>query len=75
MMSVDVTVNISDDNLSRDHVFIFADTDTSMLSENTMRTKYEAESTDELALVQAACSYGCRLLNRTPSFATLWLPS
>ncbi|KAK2165061.1 hypothetical protein LSH36_55g03001 [Paralvinella palmiformis] len=50
------------------------DTDTSMLSENTMRTKYEAESTDELALVQAACSYGCRLLNRTPSFATLWLP-
>ena len=56
-------------------MFTTVDTETSMLSENTMKTKYEAESTDELALVQAACSYGCRLLNRTPNYATLWLPS
>ena len=46
-----------------------------MLSENTLKTKYEAESPDELALVQAACSYGCRLLQRTPGLVTLWLPS
>ena len=50
-------------------------TETSVMSENTLKTRYEAESPDELALVKAACSYGCRLVRRTPEHASVWLPS
>lgn len=46
----------------------------SVMSENTLKTKYEAESPDELALVKAACTYGCRLVKRTPEMVTIWLP-
>lgn len=35
---------------------------------------FEAESPDELALVDAAYSYNCRLVKRTPQFATVALP-
>ena len=35
---------------------------------------YEAESPDELALVQAANAYGCKLLKRTPDRVIVWLP-
>jgi len=35
---------------------------------------FEAESPDELALVDAAYSYNCRLVKRTPQFATIALP-
>ncbi|KAJ4435962.1 hypothetical protein ANN_18585 [Periplaneta americana] len=35
---------------------------------------FEAESPDELALVDAAYSYNCRLVKRTPHFATVALP-
>lgn len=35
---------------------------------------YEAESPDELALVDAAYSYNCRLLSRTPQLVTVDIP-
>lgn len=35
---------------------------------------FEAESPDELALVDAAYSYNCRLVKRTPQFVTVALP-
>ncbi|KDR21129.1 putative phospholipid-transporting ATPase VD, partial [Zootermopsis nevadensis] len=35
---------------------------------------FEAESPDELALVDAAYSYNCRLVKRTPQFVTVSLP-
>ncbi|KAL1116082.1 hypothetical protein AAG570_005577 [Ranatra chinensis] len=35
---------------------------------------FEAESPDELALVQMACAYNCRLIKRTPFKAILSLP-
>ncbi|CAG2054143.1 unnamed protein product [Timema podura] len=35
---------------------------------------YEAESPDELALIDAAYSYNCRLVKRTPQYATVALP-
>ncbi|XP_064481795.1 phospholipid-transporting ATPase VB-like [Ornithodoros turicata] len=35
---------------------------------------YEAESPDEIALVDAASRYGCRLLRRTPDSVVLTLP-
>lgn len=35
---------------------------------------YEAESPDELALVDAAYTYNCRLLKRTPTLVTVELP-
>ncbi|XP_071452403.1 phospholipid-transporting ATPase VD isoform X2 [Hetaerina americana] len=38
------------------------------------RPIYEAESPDELALVNAAYAYGCRLLHRSPRSATISLP-
>lgn len=36
---------------------------------------FEAESPDELALVDAAYSYNCRLLKRTPTLVTVELPN
>ncbi|XP_046566596.1 phospholipid-transporting ATPase VD-like [Haliotis rubra] len=38
------------------------------------RTRYEAESPDELALVKAASTYGCRLLQRSPERVSVFLP-
>lgn len=35
---------------------------------------FEAESPDELALVDASYSYGCRLIRRTPTMITVELP-
>ena len=36
--------------------------------------KYEAESPDELALVEAAATYGCRLLRRSQDTITVFMP-
>ncbi|KAL8581296.1 hypothetical protein ACOMHN_028322 [Nucella lapillus] len=47
----------------------------SILSSNSLRACYEAESPDELALVKAASTYGCRLIKRTPESVTVWLPA
>ncbi|XP_076467810.1 phospholipid-transporting ATPase VA-like [Babylonia areolata] len=47
----------------------------SYLSDNSLRTRYEAESPDELALVKAASTYGCRLLKRSPEKVIVWLPA
>ena len=46
----------------------------SSVTDITTKPHYEAESPDELALVQAASSYGCKLLKRTPDRVKLWLP-
>lgn len=35
---------------------------------------FEAESPDELALIDAAYNYGCRLIKRTPTFVTVETP-
>lgn len=35
---------------------------------------YEAESPDELALVETAYIYNCRLIKRTPSSASVSVP-
>ena len=59
----------------RDSIIDETATEASTMSENTLKTRYEAESPDELALVKAACTYGCRLLRRTPDHVTVWLPS
>ena len=39
-----------------------------------MKTHYEAESPDELALVKAVSSYGCRLVKRSANTVTVSLP-
>lgn len=49
-------------------------TGSSFLSDSSLRTRYEAESPDELALVKAASTYGCRLLKRSPDKVLIWLP-
>ncbi|XP_071088418.1 phospholipid-transporting ATPase VD-like [Haliotis cracherodii] len=46
----------------------------SQMSDSSLRTRYEAESPDELALVKAASTYGCRLIRRSPEKVTVWLP-
>ncbi|KAL5011267.1 hypothetical protein ScPMuIL_009818 [Solemya velum] len=46
----------------------------SIVSELAARTRYEAESPDELALVRAAASYGCCLVKRTSEKVIVWLP-
>ncbi|XP_066998273.2 phospholipid-transporting ATPase VD [Anabrus simplex] len=43
-------------------------------SPRELKPFYEAESPDELALVNAAYSYNCKLIKRTPQHATLSLP-
>lgn len=50
-------------------------TGSSFLSDSSLRTRYEAESPDELALVKAASTYGCRLLRRSPDTVKVWLPA
>ena len=47
----------------------------SFLSDSSHQSRYEAESPDELALVRAACTYGCRLMKRTAEKVKVWLPS
>lgn len=49
-------------------------TGSSFLSDSSSQTRYEAESPDELALVRAASTYGCRLLKRSPDKVVVWLP-
>lgn len=49
-------------------------TASSYLSDMSSRTRYEAESPDELALVRAASTYGCRLMKRSPDRVLVWLP-
>lgn len=44
-------------------------------SPHDVKPIYEAESPDELALVDAAYNYGCRLSKRTPTEATVETPS
>lgn len=39
------------------------------------RTRYEAESPDELALVRAASTYNCCLKGRSAKTVTVWLPA
>ena len=39
-----------------------------------LRPIYEAESPDELALVDAAFAYNCKLLKRSPGHAVVSLP-
>ncbi|XP_046562486.1 phospholipid-transporting ATPase VB-like [Haliotis rubra] len=46
----------------------------SQMSDSSQRTRYEAESPDELALVKAASTYGCRLIQRSPERVSVWLP-
>lgn len=46
----------------------------SFLSDNSLATRYEAESPDELALVKAASTYGCQLTKRSPDKVTVLLP-
>ena len=46
----------------------------STVTDITTKLNYEAESPDELALVQASSTYGCKLLKRTPDRVVLWLP-
>lgn len=41
---------------------------------STSKPIFEAESPDELALVQMAFNYNCKLLKRTPSKAIVSLP-
>ncbi|KAK6617728.1 hypothetical protein RUM43_013956 [Polyplax serrata] len=43
-------------------------------SPNDVKPIFEAESPDELALVEAAHTYDCRLLKRTPMSATIMVP-
>lgn len=41
-------------------------TGSSFLSDGSQKNHYEAESPDELALVKAANTYGCKLVKRAP---------
>lgn len=46
----------------------------SSIRSDMSRTRYEAESPDELALVRAASTYNCCLKGRTATSVTVWLP-
>ena len=46
----------------------------SFLSVGSQRMHYEAESPDELALVKAANTYGCKLTRRSPGKVTVAFP-
>lgn len=46
----------------------------SYISDGSQQSRYEAESPDELALVRAACTYGCRLMKRSVEKVRVWLP-
>ncbi|XP_052793308.1 phospholipid-transporting ATPase VB-like isoform X2 [Mya arenaria] len=47
----------------------------SSIRSDMSRTRYEAESPDELALVRAASTYNCCLKGRTVKSVTVWLPA
>ncbi|GFO46882.1 phospholipid-transporting ATPase [Plakobranchus ocellatus] len=47
----------------------------SFLSVGSQRMHYEAESPDELALVKAANTYGCKLTRRSPGKVTVAFPA
>lgn len=46
----------------------------SSIRSDMSRTRYEAESPDELALVRAASTYNCCLKGRTAKSVIVWLP-
>ena len=46
----------------------------SFISDGSVRMHYEAESPDELALVKAASTYGCKLKGRSPGRCRVFLP-
>lgn len=46
----------------------------SSIRSDMSRTRYEAESPDELALVRAASTYNCCLRGRSAKSVTVWLP-
>lgn len=46
----------------------------SSIRSDMSRTRYEAESPDELALVRAASTYNCCLKGRTAKTVIVWLP-
>ena len=46
----------------------------SSVTDITTKSHYEAESPDELALVQASSTYGCKLKQRTPDRVVVELP-
>lgn len=46
----------------------------SSIRSDMSRTRYEAESPDELALVRAASTYNCCLKGRSATSVTVWLP-
>lgn len=46
----------------------------SSIRSDMSRTRYEAESPDELALVRAASTYNCCLKGRSAKSVTVWLP-
>ncbi|XP_052278161.1 phospholipid-transporting ATPase VA-like isoform X2 [Dreissena polymorpha] len=47
----------------------------SSIRSDMSRTRYEAESPDELALVRAASTYNCCLKGRSADSVTVWLPA
>ncbi|KAL4230408.1 putative phospholipid-transporting ATPase VB [Mactra antiquata] len=47
----------------------------SSIRSDMSRTRYEAESPDELALVRAASTYNCCLRGRSAKSVTVWLPA
>ncbi|KAH9489279.1 putative phospholipid-transporting ATPase VA [Bulinus truncatus] len=49
-------------------------TGSSFLSDGSQKMHYEAESPDELALVKAANTYGCKLVKRSPGKVKVLLP-
>ena len=49
-------------------------TGSSFLSDGGPRMQYEAESPDELSLVKAASTYGCKLTGRSPGKVKVFLP-
>lgn len=57
-----------------DHMSEGSVTGSSFLSDSSQRMHYEAESPDELALVKAANTYGCKLVKRSPGKVKVLLP-
>ncbi|XP_055894088.1 phospholipid-transporting ATPase VB-like [Biomphalaria glabrata] len=57
-----------------DHMSEGSVTGSSFLSDGSQKMHYEAESPDELALVKAANTYGCKLLKRSPGKVKVLLP-
>ncbi|CAG5132573.1 unnamed protein product, partial [Candidula unifasciata] len=59
---------------SRSHLSLTSESSYSGTSLQSEEMHYEAESPDELALVRAASTYGCKLINRNPTKVKVKLP-